>query len=277
MQPLVSSRELADLLDRAGVVVLDVRWRLGGPSARADYDEAHLPDAVFVDLETALSAPPDARGRHPLPDADHFTAQMRAAGVRAESHVVCYDDGPGTSAARAWWLLRYYGHRHVQVLDGGYAGWVRDGRRTTSVVPDPSAGDFTADPGHLPLLTARDAEDLARTGVLLDARSAERYAGTQEPVDAVGGHIPGALSAPTTGNVDAEGRFLPADVLRERFEALGVTAHRGVGAYCGSGVTAAHEVLALDVAGYPAALYADSWSGWITDPRRPVATGDTPG
>src|SRR5699024_6277130 len=95
MQPLVSSRELADLLDRAGVVVLDVRWRLGGPSARADYDEAHLPDAVFVDLETALSAPPDARGRHPLPDADHFTAQMRAAGVRAESHVVCYDDGPG--------------------------------------------------------------------------------------------------------------------------------------------------------------------------------------
>lgn len=276
MTPLLSALDLTGLVDVHRVVVLDIRWRLGGPSARADYAEAHIPGAVFVDLEHDLSAPPDHRGRHPLPSAQDFQAAMRAAGVGPDSHVVCYDDGPGTSAARAWWLLRFFGQHTVQVLDGGFAAWVADARRTTADVPDPEPGTFRADPGHMPLLNARDAEDMARTGVLLDARAWDRYTGADEPVDDVAGHIPGALSAPTAANVGADRRFRSRGELRERFAGLGVSEERSVGTYCGSGVTAAHQVLALELAGYQAALYADSWSGWITDSTRPVATGDTP-
>lgn len=255
-------------------MVLDTRWRLAGPPATDDYRAGHLPGAVFVDLDRELAAPPGAGGRHPLPAADDFEAAMRRCGVSAGSFVVVYDDADATAAARAWWLLRYFGHDAVAVLDGGYRGWVAAGLPVTTDVPSPAPGDFAARPGGLPVLSADGAAAVARDGVLLDARAAERYRGEVEPVDPVAGRVPGAVSAPTAGNVGGDGRLLPADALRERFASLGVAPGVRVGAYCGSGVTAAQEVLALHVAGFPdAALYAGSWSEWITDPSRPVATG----
>jgi thiosulfate/3-mercaptopyruvate sulfurtransferase len=199
---------------------------------------------------------------------------MRRAGVRQSELVVVYDDADATAAARAWWTLRYFGHDRVRVLDGGYHAWVEAGRPVTTEVPEAERGDFTAVPGHLPVLDADGAMAVAKAGVLLDARAPERYRGEIEPVDPVAGHIPGAVSAPTSGNVGVDGRFLPAGLLRERFAGLGATDAAEVGAYCGSGVTAAHEVLALTVAGVPAALYAGSWSNWIADGTRPVETGD---
>jgi thiosulfate/3-mercaptopyruvate sulfurtransferase len=258
-------------------VLLDVRWRLGGPPGIDSYRAGHLPGAAFVDLDADLAAPPGAGGRHPLPAAASFEAAMRRAGVRAGHPVVAYDDGDSTIAARAWWTLRYFGHERAQVLDGGFRAWVAAGQPVTVDEPRVPAGDFTAVPGQLQVLDASGAAALARSGVLLDARAGERYRGDTEPIDPVAGHIPGALSAPTSANVDADGRFLAPEELRRRFAALGVAGNAAVGAYCGSGVTAAHEVLALALAGIPAALYVGSWSGWITDPTRPVATGPDPG
>ncbi len=273
----------SELSGDAPPVLLDVRWRLGGPPGIDSYRAGHLPGAVFVDLDTDLAGPPGAGGRHPLPAAADFEASMRRAGVRDGYPVVAYDDGDSTIAARAWWTLRYFGHDQVRVLDGGYRAWVAAGLPVTVDEPQIAPGDFTATPGQLPVLDAAGAAALARSGVLLDARAGERYRGETEPVDPVAGHIPGAVTAPTAANVGPGGRFLPPAELRRRFEALGVTAGRpgapdlGVGAYCGSGVTAAHEVLALDLAGVPASLYVGSWSNWATDPSRPVATGPDPG
>ena len=265
IQPLIDAESLAsELAGGAPPVLLDVRWRLGGP--------------------------PGAGGRHPLPAAAAFEAAMRRVGVRTGYPVVTYDDGDSTVAARAWWTLRYFGHDRVRVLDGGFRAWAAAGQPVTAAEPSVAAGDFTAVPGHLPVLDAAGAAAQARSGVLLDARAGERYRGEAEPIDPVAGHIPGALSVPTAGNVGADGRFLPPAELRQRFARLGVPVIQGpgasvpgpspraaVGAYCGSGVTAAHEVLALALAGVPAALYVGSWSGWVTDPGRPVATGPDPG
>jgi thiosulfate/3-mercaptopyruvate sulfurtransferase len=277
VHPLISTAELGSIIDRPDTVVLDVRWRLIGPSGRADYDEGHLPGAVFVDLDTELAAPPDHRGRHPMPKAEEFQARMRRAGIGHASRVVCYDLSDGTAAARAWWLLRFFGHDAVQLLDGGYAAWVASGGPITADVPSPVFGDFVARPGHMALLDADGAGRAAHEGLLLDARARERYAGETEPIDPVAGHIPGAHSAPTADNVDAGGHFLSAEALRQRFDDLGAAPGDVVATYCGSGVNAAHQVLALEIAGIQAALYADSWSGWISDPARPVATGYEPG
>ncbi|MFI8327258.1 sulfurtransferase [Streptomyces sp. NPDC085529] len=274
MKPIISASELAS--ESAGPrppVLLDVRWTLGGPPGRPAYEAGHLPGAVYVDLDTELAGPPGAAGRHPLPDPEAFGAAMRRAGVGADRPVVVYDGGLGWGAARAWWLLRWAGHPDVRVLDGGLAGWPGE---LSVEVPEPEPGDFTPKPGGLRLLDADEAAALARSGLLLDARAAERYRGDVEPIDRVGGHIPGAHSAPTTENVAADGRFLAADELRERFAALGATEAPEVGVYCGSGVSGAHEVLALELAGIPAALYAGSWSEWSSDPSRPVATGPDP-
>ena len=293
MSALIEVGSLAsELAGRTPLVVLDVRWRLGGPPGIDSYYEGHLPGAVFVDLDTDLSGPPGSGGRHPLPTAADFEAAMRRLGVRSEYPVVVYDDGDSTIAARAWWTLRYFGHDQVRVLDGGFRAWAAAGRPVTVDDPDVAPGDFTATPGQLPVLDAAGAAALARSGVLLDARAGERYRGEVEPVDPAAGHIPGAVSAPTAANVGPDGRFLPPDQLRRRFEGLGISVGRpgepgqpgqpgvlalDVGAYCGSGVTAAHEVLALDLAGVPASLYVGSWSGWTADPSRPVATGAEPG
>ena len=283
--PLVSVESLAaELAGGAAPALLDVRWRLGGPPGIESYRAGHLPGAVYVDLDTDLAGPPGADGRHPLPAPADFEAAMRRAGVRADHPVVAYDDGDSTIAARAWWTLRYFGHDRVRVLDGGFRAWAAAGHPVAVDEPCVAAGDFTAVPGHLPVLDAAGAATLARSGVLLDARAGERYRGETEPVDPVGGHIPGALSAPTAANVGADGRFLPAAELGKRFVGLGIAIGQPgrsgaptAGTYCGSGVTAAHEVLALALAGIPASLYVGSWSGWTADPSRPVATGPAPG
>jgi thiosulfate/3-mercaptopyruvate sulfurtransferase len=276
--PLIEPEELAAAVGAASApLLLDVRWRLGGPPGRDAYLAGHLPGAVFVDLDRDLAAPPGEGGRHPLPDPAGFQAAMRRSGVGGDRAVVVYDQRDGTSAARAWWLLGYHGHPDVRVLDGGYDGWVARGLPVTTELTEPEPGDFQALPGRRPLLEATGAAEVARAGVLLDARTAVRYRGEQEPVDPVAGHVPGARSAPAGDNLAADGRLRSPDELRARFADLGVREGVPVGAYCGSGVTAAELVLALEVAGFRSALYAGSWSQWITDPARPVATGAAPG
>ncbi|MFE5396736.1 sulfurtransferase [Streptomyces sp. NPDC056568] len=282
MNAIISASELEQ--ERAGQnppVLLDVRWQLSTAKAagaapfdgRAEYAAGHLPGAVFVDLDRELASAPGAGGRHPLPDVAEFGAAMRRAGVTSGRPVVVYDGGQGWAAARAWWLLRWTGHPNVRVLDGGLPAW--RGPLSTEV-PAPDEGDFTPRPGAVGLLDADGAAALARSGLLLDARAGERYRGEVEPIDPVGGHIPGAVSAPTTDNVAGDGRFLPAEELRARFKTLGASEGEEVGVYCGSGVSGAHEVLALAVAGIPAALYVGSWSEWSSDPSRPVAVGPDP-
>ncbi|MFB6814927.1 sulfurtransferase [Streptomyces sp. NPDC056347] len=274
MKPIITASEYVS--ESAGPrppVLLDVRWQLGGPHGRPDYEAGHIPGAVFVDLDTELAGPPGRGGRHPLPDTEEFGAVMRRAGVSRDTPVVVYDGGQGWAAARAWWLLRWTGHGNVRVLDGGLAAWPGELQKET---PAPAEGDFRPAPGALSLLDADGAAALARSGLLLDARAAERYRGDVEPIDRVGGHIPGAVSAPTSENTGADGRFLPPEELAARFRALGADRAQEIGVYCGSGVSGAHEVLALAVAGLPAALYAGSWSEWSGDESRPVATGPEP-
>lgn len=279
MHPVITVTELAAPPKGvpAGAALLDVRWQLGGPPGRPAYEAGHLPGAHYVDLDTELAGPPGEAGRHPLPDLAVFTAAMRRAGVGADRDVVVYDGGLGWGAARAWWLLRWAGHERVRVLDGGLAAWTAAGLPLETDVPAYEEGDFTAAPGALPVLTADEAAALARRGVLLDARAPERYRGDTEPIDPVAGHIPGAVNALTTQNVVPDtGVFLAADELAARFGKAGATPGAEVGVYCGSGVSGAHEVLALAVAGIPAALYVGSWSEWSTA-GRDVATGPQPG
>ena len=272
----VTAEDPADrLAAQRRLTVLDVRWRLGGPPGRELYDAAHIPGAAFVDLDLDLAAPPGEGGRHPMPAAADFEQAMRRAGVSDERPVVVYDDADSTAAARAWWLLRYFGHPSVLVLDGGFRAWTAAGYpvEPPSQAYHGAIGDFTARPGHLDLLDADGAASVARSGLLLDARAGERFRGEAEHVDPVAGHIPGAVSAPTAENVNPDGTFRSPSDLAARFTALGANGDRPVAAYCGSGVTAAHEVLALTLAGIPAALYVGSWSNWITDPARPIAVG----
>ncbi|MBK3564906.1 sulfurtransferase [Streptomyces sp. MBT62] len=282
MNAIISAPELAsDLAGTNPPVLLDIRWQLSVAKAageppfdgRAEYAAGHIPGAVYVDLDQELASAPGTRGRHPLPDTARFGAAMRRAGVSAHRAVVVYDGGQGWAAARAWWLLRWSGHPDVRVLDGGLPSW--EGPLGTDE-PTPAEGDFTPEPGAVQLLDADGAAALARSGVLFDARAGERYRGEVEPIDRVGGHIPGAVSAPTNENVGADGRFLPAEELAARFKSLGAAEGTGVGVYCGSGVSGAHEVLALAVAGIPAGLYVGSWSEWSADPERPVAVGPDP-
>ncbi|WP_455358835.1 sulfurtransferase [Streptomyces sp. SYSU K21746] len=283
MNAIISVSDLAtELAGPRPPVLLDVRWQLAGPNLRPEYEDGHIPGAVYVDLDKELAGPAGSGGRHPLPELPVFGAVMRRAGVSPDTPVVVYDGGQGWAAARAWWLLRWTGHPSVRVLDGGLAAWTADGGALSARTPAPAEGDFTPVPGSLPLLDADGAAALARSGLLLDARAAERYRGDVEPIDRVGGHIPGAVSAPTSENVREDGRFLPVAELAARFSKLGAQGAGEaaeaveVGVYCGSGVSGAHEVLALEIAGIRAALYAGSWSEWSADDSRPVATGPDP-
>jgi thiosulfate/3-mercaptopyruvate sulfurtransferase len=275
MRALLSAAALLPQL--SDVVLLDVQWNLtsaSGPPGRDLYPAAHLPGAHHVDLDAELASPPGPGGRHPLPTGEAVEALLRRCGASNASRIVVYDQDLSYAAARAWWVLRFFGAQEVRVLDGGLAAWVAAGLPTSTDVPAPGLGTFEVRPGQLPCLDADGAAALARDGVLLDARAPERFRGESEPIDPVAGHIPGAVNAPTAENARADGRFLDAHALRQRFEGLGVEPGDGrVGAYCGSGVTAAHEVLALHEAGIDAALYVGSWSDWVTDARRPVATG----
>ncbi|AXI79823.1 sulfurtransferase [Peterkaempfera bronchialis] len=275
--PLITVGELTEALQGPRPpALLDVRWQLGGPPGEKEYRAGHLPGAHYLDLDRDLAAPAGPAGRHPLPDLAVLTAALRRAGVYADRDAVVYDAGPALSAARAWWLLRWAGHTRVRVLDGGLAAWTAAGQPLSTETPADGGGTFTPVPGGMPVLDADGAARLARTGLLLDARAGERYRGETEPIDPRAGHIPGAVSAPTADNLGADGRFRPAAELAARFRDLGAaTAETGV--YCGSGVTAAHQVLALEAAGLRAALYPGSWSEWSADPARPAATGPHPG
>ena len=279
--PLISADELEALLrDEPRPAVLDVRWTLGDPDGRKHFAARRIPGSVYVDLDTELAAEatPGA-GRHPLPDADSLQAAARRWGVSSDAGVVVLDDNGGLAAARAWWLLRWAGVTDVRVLDGGLRAWEAEGYPVDDEsvpVHEPAEGDVVLRPGQLPTLDADEAAELARTGLLLDARAGERYRGEVEPVDPRAGHIPGAISAPTSENLTSDGAFRPAEELRARFAEYGVgeaADASSLGVYCGSGVTAAHQVLALNVAGIDAALYPGSWSQWSGDPERPAATG----
>lgn len=271
---LLDCRDLATAVTSASPpLVLDVRWTLGGPSGLADYRRGHVPGARFVDLDRELSAPPGP-GRHPLPDPAQFQAAMRRHGVTATRRVVTYDAGSGVSAARAWWVLRYFGHPDVGMLDGGFAAWTAaDLPVGAGDEPDGAPGDFIATPGAMPVLDAAGAAAMAARGVLIDARAPERFRGEVEPVDPVAGHIPGARNLPAPRLLGPDGRFLEPATLGEQFAAVGVRAGEPVGAYCGSGVMATEEIFAMALAGIEAALYPGSWSEWITDPTRPVEVG----
>ncbi|WP_413248063.1 sulfurtransferase [Sinomonas flava] len=282
-QVLVTAAELAGRLDSgARTVVLDVRWSLGAPHGLAAYEAGHIPGAVFADLETELAVPVEpgsaeeaAGGRHPLPAPDSFEETARRWGIDDGDPVVVYDDSAGQSAARAWWMLRDAGVEDVRILDGGLAAWTRAGLALERGREVPALGGVHLSGHHLPRIEADAVGALTgQGGVLLDARAAERYRGEVEPVDPRPGHIPGAVSAPTSGNLAPDGTFLPADALRQRYAALGAAPGRDVAVYCGSGVTAAHDVAALAIAGIDAALYPGSYSQWSRDPARPVATGD---
>jgi len=264
----------AELAGREPPVVIDARWSLAGPSGILAYRAGHLPGALFADLDAEFSGRRGAGGRHPLPESGDFELLMRRLGVNGDSAVVVYDAADSVPASRAWWDLRYFGHRNVRVLDGGYAAWVAAGLPLTVDEPDVQRGDFVARPGGLPMLDADAAGQLANDGTLIDVRAEERYRGEVEPVDAVAGRIPGAVNLPTMGNVGPDGKFLDIEILEHRFESLGISADSEVGAYCGSGVNAAHTAFAMTLAGLPTpALYVGSWSNWIADGTRPIATG----
>ncbi|PYG01810.1 thiosulfate/3-mercaptopyruvate sulfurtransferase [Georgenia satyanarayanai] len=285
MSALVSPEQLLSDLGDTPPLLLDVRWTLAGRD-RAAYLAGHLPGAVFCDLDADLAAPPGAGGRHPLPSRDELAGAMERLGVRPGRRVVVYDGGVAAAAARAWWCLRWLGHEDVRVLDGGLPAWVAAGGQleaggTTTAGDQPArevtttAGDGAAQAAapssSMPTVTAEDL--LPYDGVLLDARAAERFRGEVEPVDPVAGHVPGARSLPTSRLLDADGRYLSPAELRDLLAAAGTDTGRPLAAYCGSGVTAAQLVLAAHEAGLDAALYPGSWSHWITDPARPVATG----
>jgi thiosulfate/3-mercaptopyruvate sulfurtransferase len=272
---LVTADELAAALSSdTPPVVLDVRWRLDRPDGRPAYLDGHIPGAVYVDLDHELAQhgePGD--GRHPLPPVEALQEAARGWGLNDGDAVVVYDDLKNLSSARAWWLLRYAGVADVRLLDGSLRAWTGSGRELVGGETAVEPGDVTLSYGALPTLSIEEAGALPATGVLLDARAGERYRGETEPIDPRAGHIPGALNAPATENVDANGRFLGSEQLRERFEAIGVRADAPVGVYCGSGVTAAADAVALTLAGYAPALYPGSWSQWSNDSTRPVATG----
>ena len=276
---LSTVEELAGALEREPPALLDVRWALGDPSGHEHYLAGHIPGAVFTDLDRELSAPASAAGgRHPLPDPGDLEAAARRWGVRHGAAVVVYDDNASMSAARAWWLLRWAGVDDVTILDGGLAAWKGSGRGLqTGETVAARAGDVVLRAGALAVLGSDEAAALARAGLLLDARAGERYRGEAEPIDPRAGHIPGAVSAPTSENVGPDGRFLDAVLLRSRFGALGASADSAIGVYCGSGVSAAHEIAALALAGFDAALFPGSWSAWSADPGRAAATGAEPG
>ncbi|MBB5216858.1 rhodanese-like domain-containing protein [Parapusillimonas granuli] len=283
---LISAEDLRNNLSSRGWLIFDVRHDLSDHSAgRRAYQQGHIPGALYLDHETELSAPKTgSNGRHPLPERRDFAALMRSQGLTRQSQVVVYDAGNGMFAAHLWWLLRWLGHEHVRVLDGGWNAWlkaggeVETGERAPSVTEAQALQSLGLPPQ--PAMPTVDAQAVLAnisqpSFTLLDARTAERYRGENEPIDPVAGHIPGALNRPSTENLQEDCRFKPAERLRQEYLALlGGRKPEQVVHQCGSGITACHNLFAMELAGLGgSALYHGSWSEWISDPSRPMARG----
>ena len=275
---LIPVETLAALLDDAAWLVVDCRFDLAQPAAgEAAYRAGHIPGAVYAHLDRDLSSPiTPTTGRHPLPDPEHFAATLGRWGISATTQVIAYDADNGMYASRLWWLLRWVGHRAVAVLDGGFKAWTAARLPTSTEIPSRSPTQFRAHPNRELWLDAREVEERVQQAGwrLLDARAPERFAGKVEPLDSAAGHVPGARNHPFATNLAADGRFGAPEELRRRYEQsqAGVADDHTI-VMCGSGVTACHLLLAMEHAGKRGArLYAGSWSEWIRDPRRPIAT-----
>lgn len=273
---LIRAEQLVDKLDNPHWVIFDCRFSLADVTLGArSYRQGHIPGARYADLNRDLSSPPRCNtGRHPLPDFRQLTAQLGCWGVNNRSQVVVYDDASGAFAGRMWWLLRSMGHEHVAVLDGGLPAWQKQGFPVTTALPPIRPGQFRCYLDRQQWLSASEVENaLARRQItLIDARTPERYAGQQEPIDPVAGHVPKAINRPFQRNLDAQGLFLNPEQLRQHFTQLGVAATPEQTVHmCGSGVTACHNLLAMEVAGlHGSRLYAGSWSDWIRNPNRDI-------
>jgi len=280
MTQRIDAHSLAKQLEEPDVRVIDVRFSLEQPAhGRSVFNAGHIPGARYLHLDEDLSSPivPGQTGRHPLPEPEAFAALLRRAGVSQDTLVVAYDDGSGLFAARLWWLLRWLGHTQVKVLDGGFQAWQQAGLPVSQDTPRPLPdGHFVARPDDSKLIDADEIQSRLDDPSLqlLDARGPARFTGETEPMDPVAGHIPGAANLPCVANTTAEGAWLSPEQLGERFQPW-LKAGTELVSYCGSGVTACHNILAAVEAGLAEPrLYAGSWSEWITDPQRPVATGD---
>jgi thiosulfate/3-mercaptopyruvate sulfurtransferase len=281
---LISAADLAQHIFDPNWIVLDCRHDLSDPSAgRIGYDAGHIPNAQFAHLDIDLSDKTpgpngEFRGRHPLPDRGAFIETLCSWGVNISSQVVAYDAQGGMFAARLWWMLRWAGHEAVVVLDGGLPAWTGAGMRLSTEITSKPAGDVTLRPSLALTVSADDIVKNMSDGScsLVDARAPDRYRGENETLDPIGGHIPGAKNRFFKNNLQADGYFKPANQLRTEFESV-ITAPQKAIMQCGSGVTACHNLLAMEIAGLPgAALYPGSWSEWCADPSRPVATGELP-
>ena len=278
LHPLITVSELQTRLSDPALRLFDCRFSLLDPAAgQRAYSLSHLPGARYIDVNRDLSAPHIAgqTGRHPLPARTDWIARVSALGISPDALVVLYDDGGGASSSRMWWMLRWIGHDKVVVLDGGWQAWTAAAMLVTQAVPPPAApvkDHYSQRPALVQLVLADEVD--ASSQLLLDAREVPRFRGETETIDPVAGHIPGASCSPFSMNLQANGRFHSPAALREKF-ANTIGSSKPVVCYCGSGITACHNILAMAVAGLPLpTLYAGSWSEWITDASRPVATGD---
>jgi len=279
MQTLITAAEVEKHLTDSGWRVFDCRFSLADAAAgRRAYLESHIPGAFHSDLDEHLSAPhvPGVTGRHPLPGKAEWIARVQSWGISPDVQVALYDDSGGAFAARMWWMLRWIGHDRVAVLDGGWRAWKESGLPVSTSLPEPpypSRADYSRRPSLTRLIGAGDID--AGRQLLLDAREPARFRGEVEPLDTAAGHIPGAKCSPSGANLDAAGFFKPKAALLEKFLAATGEAAGDVVCYCGSGVTAAHNILAMRHAGLAEPLlYAGSWSEWITDPAREIAIGE---
>ena len=276
---LITPAELAQHLDDPGWVVFDTRHDLMDPSkGRKAYDAGHVPGAYFLSVDRDLAAPPTGtNGRHPLPDLAQFAARIERCGVAPESQVVVYDDACGCFALRLWWMLRWLGHERVSLLDGGYPAWTGEGRPVETTAPAAREGRFTPRPRLGATVDAHFVDHYRRSpgARLVDARAPDRYDGSNETIDPVGGHVPGAVNRFWKQNLQPDGRFKKADELRREFEALLGSAQASQAVHmCGSGVSACHNVFAMELAGLPGGrLYPGSWSEWCADATRAVERG----
>ncbi len=277
---LVSTEDLAKHLDDPNWIVCDCRFTLTDPEAgRLAYAKGHIPGAHYIHLEEDLSAPISAEsGRHPLPDPNEFVDRICRFGVSVNKQVVVYDDSYGAMAVRMWWMLRWLGHPGVALLDGGYPKWKREARQVTTAPPEIRKANCACLPEPSQIVTADEVLAASRsdTQLIIDARPDRRFSAEFEPLDPVAGHVPGAINWPFEENLDIDGTFMPPEALRENYQSLlkGRPAWQVIH-MCGSGVTACHNILAMEIAGLPGSrLYPGSWSEWIRDPARPVATGE---